>query len=357
MAAACGTCAGSSASRPTGRRAGTCGARRSGRRTLHAGAADAVRPSVPAHVARPVRDGHRHRRRAGAVPRPRRRNGWPGCEGGGARARPSGGHQLQRRAAGLRRGGARGARSTTSTCSTCTPRASTPTSTPTSGSPWTGYARRGRGPSGRLAAYIARLRRADHLVFVYPTWFGGPPAMFKGWLDRVWVEGVAFEKVPGSNRPRARLQHVRSITVITTYGSSRRVNIARGRAGQAPRRRWLRVLCHPLARSRWLALYDMDRTTDAGAAPFLDRVERAWPPRADHGSTPVLAHDARAAVVGDVVPRPVDQHVGPVAEADQVQQVQAEPRQPAETPQRRMPPGSSATASWRPIVAIEPLSK
>ena len=27
------------------------------------------------------------------------------------------------------------------------------------------------------------------------TWFGGPPAMFKGWLDRVWVEGVAFDKV------------------------------------------------------------------------------------------------------------------------------------------------------------------
>jgi NAD(P)H dehydrogenase (quinone) len=126
-----------------------------------------------------------------------------------------------------------------------------------------------------LNPYIARLRRADHLVFVYPTWFGGPPAMFKGWLDRVWVEGVAFEKVPDSNRPRARLHHVRSITVITTYGSSRRVNMLEGEAGKRLVRRWLRVLCHPLARSRWLALYDMDRATDAERIAFLDRVAKA----------------------------------------------------------------------------------
>jgi NAD(P)H dehydrogenase (quinone) len=126
-----------------------------------------------------------------------------------------------------------------------------------------------------LRRYIDRLRRADHLVFVYPTWFGGPPAMFKGWLDRVWVEGVAFEKVPGSNRPRARLLHVRSITVITTYGSSRRVNMLEGEPGKLLVRRWLRVLCHPLARSRWLALYGMDRATDAEREAFLDRVGKA----------------------------------------------------------------------------------
>ena len=126
-----------------------------------------------------------------------------------------------------------------------------------------------------MAPYVARLRRADHLVFVYPTWFGGPPAMFKGWLDRVWVAGVAFDRVPGSNRPRARLRHARAITVITTYGSSRWVNVLEGEPGKRLVRRWLRVLVHPLARSRWLALYDMDRATDGERAAFLDRVARA----------------------------------------------------------------------------------
>lgn len=126
-----------------------------------------------------------------------------------------------------------------------------------------------------LAAHVARLRRANRLVFVYPTWFGGPPAMFLGWLDRVWVEGVAFDKVPGSNRPRARLMHVRHLTVVTTYGSSRWVNALEGESGKLLVRRWLRVLCHPLARSRWVALYGMDQADQATRRAFLDRVERS----------------------------------------------------------------------------------
>ena len=32
----------------------------------------------------------------------------------------------------------------------------------------------------------------DTLIFVYPTWWYGLPAMLKGWLDRVLVPGVAF---------------------------------------------------------------------------------------------------------------------------------------------------------------------
>jgi putative NADPH-quinone reductase len=126
-----------------------------------------------------------------------------------------------------------------------------------------------------LRPYVDRLRSATHIVFVYPTWFGAPPAMFKGWLDRVWVAGVAFDRVPGSNRPRARLMHVRRITVVTTYGSSRWVNAIEGEPGKRLVKRWLRVLCHPLARSRWIALYGMDRADDASRRAFLERVGRA----------------------------------------------------------------------------------
>jgi putative NADPH-quinone reductase len=126
-----------------------------------------------------------------------------------------------------------------------------------------------------LAPYVARLKAADGLVFVYPTWFGGPPAMLKGWLDRVWVEHVAFTKVAGSNRPRARLQNVRRLVVVTTYGSSRWVNAIEGEPGKRLVRRWLRVLCHPLARSRWIAMYGMDTSDGPARTAFLARVERA----------------------------------------------------------------------------------
>ena len=63
-----------------------------------------------------------------------------------------------------------------------------------------------------------------------------------------------------------------------------------------------------------------------------------------------------AAVVGEVVPRPVDECAGPIAEAHQVQDVQPEPQHPSDPAVEAAPPGNSTTAWLRPIVAIEPLS-
>ena len=33
---------------------------------------------------------------------------------------------------------------------------------------------------------------AEHLVFVYPTWWGGMPALLKGFIDRVLLPGFAY---------------------------------------------------------------------------------------------------------------------------------------------------------------------
>lgn len=39
----------------------------------------------------------------------------------------------------------------------------------------------------------ARITWAQHLVFVYPTWWGGPPALLKGFFDRTFIPGFAFK--------------------------------------------------------------------------------------------------------------------------------------------------------------------
>ncbi len=39
-----------------------------------------------------------------------------------------------------------------------------------------------------------KIKWADHLVWVYPVWWGGLPALMKGFIDRVFLPGFAFQK-------------------------------------------------------------------------------------------------------------------------------------------------------------------
>src|SRR5690348_17010838 len=45
-----------------------------------------------------------------------------------------------------------------------------------------------------IADYIALLRQVDGLVFCFPQWWFGMPAMLKGYFDRVWAPGIAFTR-------------------------------------------------------------------------------------------------------------------------------------------------------------------
>lgn len=41
--------------------------------------------------------------------------------------------------------------------------------------------------------YNALVKEATVMVFVHPDWWGGPPALLKGFIDRVFRPGVAYE--------------------------------------------------------------------------------------------------------------------------------------------------------------------
>ncbi len=49
-----------------------------------------------------------------------------------------------------------------------------------------------------LAAAQAAIAWAQHLVFVYPVWWGAMPALLKGFIDRVFLPGFAFKYRSGS---------------------------------------------------------------------------------------------------------------------------------------------------------------
>jgi len=45
--------------------------------------------------------------------------------------------------------------------------------------------------------HCKEIREADGLVLVHPNWWGMPPAVMKGWIDRVLRPGVAYEFLEG----------------------------------------------------------------------------------------------------------------------------------------------------------------
>jgi putative NADPH-quinone reductase len=116
------------------------------------------------------------------------------------------------------------------------------------------------------------LQWAEMLVLVYPTWWGAQPAILKGWFDRIWLEGVAYHLPTGSTRIRPGLRTIRRVDVVTTHGSSKLVNALQGEAGKRLVGRMLRSLVSRRARVRWIAQYDMDRSTPEIRQAFLDLV-------------------------------------------------------------------------------------
>lgn len=125
-----------------------------------------------------------------------------------------------------------------------------------------------------VAAHVAAVRRADALVFVHPTWWYGPPAMLKGWLERVLIPDVAFSN-PAHGPIRPGLTHIRDLAVFTTCGASRRLTWLVGAPGRRTFLRGLRFLCHPRCRTHYAAHYSMDASTPASRARHLGRVAAA----------------------------------------------------------------------------------
>lgn len=56
---------------------------------------------------------------------------------------------------------------------------------------------------------------ADHLVFVYPNWWGGMPALLKGFIDRVFLPGFAFKYRKNSPLPEQLLKGKTARLIVT----------------------------------------------------------------------------------------------------------------------------------------------
>lgn len=64
--------------------------------------------------------------------------------------------------------------------------------------------------------YNERLKKADHLIFIFPIWWDIMPATTKGFIDRVLFPGVVYDHHPKGFGLVPLLTNLKSVTIITT---------------------------------------------------------------------------------------------------------------------------------------------
>ena len=119
--------------------------------------------------------------------------------------------------------------------------------------------------------YVERLRACDALIFCFPVWNFGYPAILKGFFDRIFLPGVSFQLIDGKVVPN--LTHIKKLAAITTYGGTR---VRATLAGDPPRMSVKRAVWHVTrpTKMRYLALYDMNRATEAKRAAYIAKVRK-----------------------------------------------------------------------------------
>ncbi len=75
-----------------------------------------------------------------------------------------------------------------------------------------------------MRRYCDEIKVSDGIVLVHPNWWGQPPAILKGWVDRVLRQGVAyrFEEGDGGEGVPLGLLKARTALVLNTSNTPKR---------------------------------------------------------------------------------------------------------------------------------------
>jgi len=119
----------------------------------------------------------------------------------------------------------------------------------------------------QLQTYANFLDWADTLIFCFPTWCLGLPAILKGFFDRLMKPGVSF-KIDQRGALHPNLQHIHNVISIVTYGRGRPILYW---FGDPPRRmmtRYIRWFISKEARVTYLGLYNLHKPDEKKIKKF-----------------------------------------------------------------------------------------
>ncbi|TCQ03316.1 flavodoxin-like protein [Rhizobium sp. PP-F2F-G36] len=126
-----------------------------------------------------------------------------------------------------------------------------------------------------------RLINADSLVLIFPTWWFGFPAILKGWFDRVWINGTAYDRNVNTGAMEPRLTNLRTILVITALGAPWWVDYL---VMRKPVKRILKMAlmrsCTAHSSFTMFSLYEAEQVSQERFSTFCERIGLAiakWP--------------------------------------------------------------------------------
>ena len=89
----------------------------------------------------------------------------------------------------------------------------------------------------------ADIQWAEHIVFVYPTWWGTAPALMHGFIERTFLPGFAFDYKEDDSGVKELLTGKSAHLIVTMNASPLAYKLLRGAPGHAMMKRSVLDIC------------------------------------------------------------------------------------------------------------------
>lgn len=130
--------------------------------------------------------------------------------------------------------------------------------------------------SSLISMEVERLLAADAVVLIFPTWWFGFPAILKGWFDRVWGPGIAYDHASDFGPITPRLNNLKKVMAITALGAPWWVDRLIMRQ---PVKRVIKIAllgaCAKNSSFQYLSLYKSEKLNHETIERFTQKIDRA----------------------------------------------------------------------------------
>lgn len=117
------------------------------------------------------------------------------------------------------------------------------------------------------------INKADHLVFVYPNWWGTYPALLKGFIDRVFLPKFAFNYQEKSPFPEKLFNGKSARLIVTMDTPVWYYALVYGKPGYNSMKKSILNFCG-IKPVKVTTLGSVKRSTEAKRKIWLDKVEK-----------------------------------------------------------------------------------